>query len=894
MTTETATSLKLNDIAPLDFSDIGNAIEPYNLLADNYGTYLAKTQLELEQEAYTLGEQRFKAQLDRMIQRLNLDGHKAAQPILETIYPMALAAITAKVDKIRSDKRYTLNRLADELADDMITNIAIKISISQIAREGYTPLTALNYSIGSNIEDETRFRRLRIANPAHYKKVIEPNLEKRVDVKYKKEFLKAVESSMLNSEDLTESWKAWTTDECIHLGNMAVEALIEIGFLQLEPRRKEANASPYVVTLTNGIDERIAERATALAGISPVHQPMVVPPRKWTGIKQGAYWSRGQRPVPLIRTPSLTALNRYKDIDMPEVYKAVNIAQETPWKVNSKVLKVVNALTQWEHVDLESWAQLNPEIKPVRPVEADTDETIDKAWRKEMVKYYRKDESRKSQRLQLLTTIGQANKFEQFKSIWFPSNLDWRGRLYFIPSFNPQGNDMTKGLLTFASGKPVGKEGFFWLKVHGANCAGTTIEETGKKTDKVTLVERVKWVEDNHDMIIECAKSPLDNTEWMAMDSPFCFLAFCFEYKNVVSNGLNTVVSLPVAFDGSCSGIQHFSCMLKDHIGGAAVNLVPSPEPSDIYQVVANKVIEMLNADLAGGSVNYVDERVDKKTGEIKLVKMLGTQAMAKGWLDFGVNRKVTKRSVMTLPYGSAEYGFRDQLLDDIIKPVIDKGLDVAFNDENNFQYAGYMAKLIWESVSVTVVAAVEAMKWLKVAAKLLAAEVKDGGEVVKPCLPVHWTTTDGFPVCQEYRAFESKTVKLTLLGDTIRVRIQDSRKWTIDRRKQESGISPNFVHSNDANHLRTTVVEANEKYGITQFALIHDSFGTLPADAGNLFKCVRETMVNIYTNHDVLEEFRTEVMKQLTDEQLVKMPMLPAKGNLVIADIANSEFAFA
>lgn len=35
------------------------------------------------------------------------------------------------------------------------------------------------------------------------------------------------------------------------------------------------------------------------------------------------------------------------------------------------------------------------------------------------------------------------------------------------------------------------------------------------------------------------------------------------------------------------------------------------------------------------------------------------------------------------------------------------------------------MAKLIWESVSVTVVAAVEAMNW-QIAAKLLAAEVKD------------------------------------------------------------------------------------------------------------------------------------------------------------------------
>lgn len=890
----TTASLKLQDIQPLDFSDIGNAIEPYNLLADNYGTYLAKTQLALEQEAYTLGEQRFKAQLNRMIERLNIDGHQAATPILETVYPMLLEAISPKIDKLRTDKRYSLHRISEEVSDEAVASIALKVAISLIARDGFAPLTSLTYTIGSNVEDEIRFRRLRVVNEAHYKKVIEPNLEKRVDQKYKKEFLKAVESSMLNAEELTESWHQWSTAECMQMGNIGVEALIEVGFLTMDSKANDGKSATYIVTLTNGIDERIAERATALAGISPVHQPMVVPPRKWTGIKHGAYWSRGQRPVPLIRTPTMSALNRYRDIEMPNVYKAVNLAQETAWRVNSKVLKVVNALTQWENVELDSWAQMNPETKPERPAEADTNPDVDKAWRKEMVKYYRKDEARKSKRLQLLSTIGQANKFEQFKAIWFPANLDWRGRLYFIPSFNPQGNDMTKGLLTFSKGKPIGKEGFFWLKVHGANCAGTTIEETGKKTDKVTLIERVKWVEEHHDMIIECAKSPLDNTEWMTMDSPFCFLAFCFEYKNVISNGLNTVVSLPIAFDGSCSGIQHFSCMLRDHIGGAAVNLVPSSEPSDIYQIVANKVIEMLKVDLENGSENTIEEVIDKKTGEIKLVKRLGTKTMAKGWLDFGVSRKVTKRSVMTLPYGSAEYGFRDQLLEDIIRPAIDKGVVCEFNDENNFQYAGYMAKLIWESVSVTVVAAVDAMKWLKVAAKLLAAQEKSGGEIVKPCLPVHWTTTDGFPVCQEYRAYESKQVKLVLLGEVIRPRIEDKRNWTIDRRKQESGISPNFVHSNDANHLRTTVVAANEKYGITQFALIHDSFGTLPADAGNLFKCVRETMVDIYTEHDVLEEFRTEVMKQLTEKQLVKMPELPAKGELIIEDIIDSEFAFA
>ncbi|MCY4689487.1 DNA-dependent RNA polymerase, partial [Escherichia coli] len=85
---------------------------------------------------------------------------------------------------------------------------------------------------------------------------------------------------------------------------------------------------------------------------------------------------------------------------------------------------------------------------------------------------YRKEKARVSRRMSMEFMLGQANKFAQFKAIWFPMNMDWRGRVYAVPMFNPQGNDMTKGLLTLAKGKPIGVDGYYWLKIHGANTAG--------------------------------------------------------------------------------------------------------------------------------------------------------------------------------------------------------------------------------------------------------------------------------------------------------------------------------------------------------------------------------------------------------------------------------------
>lgn len=99
---------------------------------------------------------------------------------------------------------------------------------------------------------------------------------------------------------------------------------------------------------------------------------------------------------------------------------------------------------------------------------------------------------------------------------------------------------------------------------------------------------------------------------------------------------------------------------------------------------------------------------------------------------------------------------------------------------------------------------------------------------------------------------------------------------------------------SQDGSHLRKTVVKASECYGVEFFTLIHDSFGTIPAKAGQMFKAVRESMVETYTENDVLDDFREQFMEQLHVTQLEKMPPLPTKGTLDITKILESEFAFA
>lgn len=884
-----------------DFSDVSNAIEPFNLLADHYGQDLAVKQLQLEHEAYTEGERRFIKNLERQTERGELADNQVAKPLMQTLVPKIAQAVKewhegpdGKLSTSRPSVAFTMLSTEEKAVKDRSLRIScesaaviiLKVILSKLVKPEGIPITPMASAIGRTIEDEIRFGRIRDKEKEHFKKAIAENLNKRAGASYKKAYMQAVEASMLEQGQLEDAWGTWSPTEAVHVGIKMLEIVIQSTQLVELKRYGAGNAATDVemVHLSDFWVKKMAQRGFSLAGIAPVYQPCVVPPKPWTGVVGGGYWAKGRRPLPLIRLGSKSAVARYEDVYMPEVYDAVNIIQNTPWKVNKKVLEVVNMVEKLNNTPIDDIPQMEP-LKP-EDYAGETEEEL-KAWKKAAAGIYRREKARQSRRLSLSFIVNQANKFSQFKAIWFPYNMDWRGRVYAVPMFNPQGNDMQKGLLTLAVGKPIGADGFKWLKVHGANCAGV---------DKVTFEERIKWVEDNHDNIMATARAPMDSIEWWGkLDSPFCFLAFCFEYAGVMHHGLSYSCSLPIAFDGSCSGIQHFSAMLRDHIGGHAVNLTPSGKVQDIYRIVSDRIEEELKVLLVNGTDNEMVTHEDKKTGEITERLKLGTRELARQWLTYGMSRKVTKRSVMTLAYGSKEYGFADQVYEDIVMPAIDSGSGAMFTEPS--QASRFMAKMIWEAVSVTVVAAVDAMKWLQGAAKLLAAEVKDKktGEILKPCLPVHWVTPDGFPVWQEYRKKDTTRLNLMFLGSfNLQPTVNKGMKKELDKHKQESGISPNFVHSQDGSHLRKTVVHTHRKYGVMSFAVIHDSFGTIPADAEYLFRGVRETMVETYRDNDVLLDFYEQFEYQLHESQRDKLPELPKKGKLNIEDVLSSDYAFA
>lgn len=640
-----------------------------------------------------------------------------------------------------------------------------------------------------------------------------------------------------------------THEERVRLGVCLASLMISKGFLSETQTRVRANDTRRLIHLSEATLEALEKAGTAAALMRPTFMPTIVPPKPWSSTTDGGYWRPGRMTKMVIGRKQGTGPGALSAGAAPRMFAAVNYLQNTPFKVNSKVLRVVEDMRKRNIAE----AGIPPsELIPLppRPYDVDEDDAARKAWRTAARKVHEANQRIRMASIIVNKTLITAQDMEPHEEFWFPKVIDFRGRVYDNGLYlKPQGDDLSKGLLLFANGKPLGEVGGYWLAVHGANSYGV---------DKVPLDDRVEWVMQNEDAILAAAESPLENRFWMAADAPFQFLAFCFEWAGARLYGDDFISHIAVAMDGSCNGLQHLSAMLRDPIGGAAVNLLPSNKPSDIYTQV------ML----------VVRRELERRAG-------LG-EPTAGQWLTV-LTRSVVKRPVMTLPYGATRQGFADQIVEDTIRPLEQAGKS-PFGTEGPIA-AQYLSHILWAATGEVVVAARTAMDWLQAVAKVASSAGK----------AVEWTTPTGMKVHQEYLDTKASQVELHTFGQRILIRLQEPIPGKIDRRRMAQAIAPNFVHSLDAAHMLRTVEFLTDR-GRTDMhlSMIHDSYATHAADVETLSMALRQAFVELYNEKCWLTAFRDEVAEQLGPEAAAELPPVPAQGSLDIEDVVNSLYFFA
>ena len=763
------------------------------------------------------GQQLMKAAMSPMIEALNVwkeqtkDGlasrNAASFYFLDSIDVEAVAWITANCCLSRLHEQPKVANLASHIA----MRLEQTININEIAKANPALATKIAKRTSSVTQDKNRMVFIRKGAEL-------------VDVKV----------------------VAWDDVVRIRVGTLLIEMFCQsTGLTAAETRIQGANTKAMHLRPTESCMRWLEESHARCELLSPVRLPMVCRPKNWTNPFNGGYLTKELR-QPIVKTRNNGYLTTLKDWDMPWVYAAVNALQDTEWAVNEEIYDVVKSL--WE-VGSEVAGLPARNALPLPSKMWDEGQTPDAAvlhaWKVDAAKTYETNAKIVSKRVQLVQKLWAAevmiSKGNRFHYVY---NLDWRGRIYPVaPSLSPQGDDVSKALLRFSKGVRLGDDGAYWLAIHGANSFGV---------DKVSFEDRIQWVQDNEGMILSVAQHPLDDTRWMDADAPFTFLAFCIEWAKLdrwVSNDHaqeDFLSTLAVAFDGACNGLQNFSAMLRDPVGGAATGLIPSDKPSDIYSQVAAVAQKIIDKDAAGG------------------------HEVAQRWVG-KMSRKLAKRNTMTVPYGVTRRGMRDQLFSEL------KDIEGAHRSQD----AEYLAACNYEAIGEVVVAARRAMDWLKEAAKVAASNK----------LPVRWTTPAGFLAVQDYREETGERLDFTVLGRNFKLMIQRSGD-KLNTRKQALGISPNYVHSLDAAHLMRTVLFCAQD-GIEDFAMIHDSYGVHAGHASQLRDNLRQAFVDQYSTN-VLEKFRDELLEQLPEELRLELPPLPPMGDLELEQVKTSEYFFA
>jgi DNA-directed RNA polymerase len=492
----------------------------------------------------------------------------------------------------------------------------------------------------------------------------------------------------------------------------------------------------------------------------------------------------------------------------------LNLLQKVPYRINDRILELANFCME-HRITVGKFRADEPTPPPPKPEPWETASEEDKTSYRKMRTEIEDQNSFLAQRNYRTTeALYVANKYKG-DTFWIPWSFDFRGRVYPIPSsLSPQGTDFDKSLVYFEEEGGVNE---WWLAFQVATTYGL---------DKAPMEERIEWVNKNHEFLIRIASDPEGTiSEWSKVEEPWCFIASVLEYYQCVITKTKKTSGLPVSVDATCSGLQHLSALALDRTAAEMVNVVPTDKPSDGYRIVAEKAKEILPEHLRDH-----------------------------------ITRKVTKRTVMTTPYGVTLNSARDYIRQELKGIELEKG-ELQAIVKAIYQYA---VRQVFDGPC-------RSMEFIQ---KIAGERIKNGATSIE------WRTPSGFPVHQEYRRNETERINTKLLGQRVQTwLLKEWEERQIDLSKAKTAASPNLIHSLDAALLHLVFAEWD-----APFTVIHDCVLGRSCDMDAMGAAIRDKFVEIYSQ-PVLKDWATQLGVDFDESVML--------NTLDINDVQESAYFF-
>lgn len=556
----------------------------------------------------------------------------------------------------------------------------------------------------------------------------------------------------------------------------------------------------YKCTLSDVIVEKLAEQATN--AFYPM--PMTTPPVPWHLDEEGkAIGGYENYQYQLVRAnQKYVNYNNYSK----KIFDSINYIQSTPWVVNKSLLEMIKGdlkepikedFVKMEYPNNEEceW-EINLEECELDQSRIDELVIIRRQYRDQMALYKAETgdyESAMGKYRAVKLALSICERYKDEEAIYFPHSYDFRGRVYPLPiGLTPQGSDAVKALLLYKEVQPVTDRGMDWNWAYLASLYGE---------DKLEFNDRV------------AKGKELVSADYKDADEPYQFLSHQLELQKYQIDPKHYIPNTRIHLDACNSGSQFTSAITGDAEGCIATNVIPTynkeggQDRQDAYLLVAERATALTKEMILSA-----EDDEEKQTLEFfyGLLKESG--------------RKICKVPVMVSNYGGTAGG-RTEILWNMFREL---GVSRKWITR---KVAAKLSKIIGNSITGTLSGGKAFETYIHQMNNIIAKDNK----------PIEWTTSDGFHVVHvKNKELRPKQVTCMLPGarrsTTI---IKKNYSQNVSPQKMRSAISPNYIHSLDAELLRRVALKMKTA-GIEYSDWIHDSFGSHPNDVDKMLQITK------------------------------------------------------